>query len=240
FASAGVPVSDAEIRRPMGLEKRRHLQEMLADPHIGRRWHATRGAAPSDGDIDLLHRAFDEHLNATVAGFARPVPGLRETVAALRAKGIAIGSNTGYSPRAMSILAPAAREFGFEPDCIVTPSDVAAGRPAPDLSWKCLDLLGLAHDTDAIKVDDTVSGIEEGRNAGLWTVAVAISGNEAALSYEQWQSLTSTERQGVRSRATAKLRAANPDYVIDSVAQLAETVDTIERRIASGERPPAR
>ena len=37
-----------------------------------------------------------------------------------------------------------------------------------------------------VKVDDTLPGIEEGLNAGMWTVAVALTGNGMGLSGKNW------------------------------------------------------
>lgn len=240
FASAGVPVSEEEIRRPMGLEKRRHVERILQDPEIARRWQRVHETAPQPSDVDTLYRGFQANLLETLPRFAQPVPGLLETIARLRADGVRIASNTGYSSRMMDVLAPAAREAGFVPDCIATSSDVTAGRPAPDLSWKCLELLGLRQDIHAVKVDDTAVGIEEGRNAGLWTVAVAVSGNEVGLPLAQWSALSPSKQSTLRSRAYARLRKSKADYIIDTVAQLADVILAINERIAAGDHPPAR
>lgn len=240
FQSARVPVSVEEIRKCMGLEKRRHISEMLADRAIAARWRSIHGASPSARDLDDLYTAFYEQLVAILPEYADPIPGLLAAIASLRSAGIKIGSNSGYSTRMMDVLSSAARDRGFEPDCIVSSSDVSAGRPAPDLSQKCLDLLGLDQDGPAIKVDDTRAGIEEGRNAGLWTVGVAVSGNEVGLPLQEWSALDAYEQARLRERAHKSLRAAHPDYVIDTVADLEVVVKLIEARIAFGERPAAR
>jgi phosphonoacetaldehyde hydrolase len=240
FERAGVPVSTEEIRAFMGLEKRRHLVSLLEDEAISARWLAARGAAPTDRDVDCLFDEFSNALVEVLPLYAEPIPGLLEAAAQLRERGIKIGSNSGYSAHMMGVLARAAQRHGFQPDCIVSSSDVVAGRPAPDLSLRCLDLLGIAAGAPAIKVDDTRAGIEEGRNAGLWTVAVAISGNEVGLSYAQWRALGSDEQSSLRQRANAALRDCGPDYIIDTVADLPEVVDSIEDRIVSGEQPIAK
>jgi phosphonoacetaldehyde hydrolase len=160
-------------------------------------------------------------------------------VAALRAAGLRIGSNSGYSAPMMNVLARAARERGFSPDCVVSATDVAVGRPAPDLSLRCLELLELGPEDGAVKVDDTGVGIEEGRNAGLWTVAVAVSGNEVGLSLQEWSALSAPEQAHVRARAYERLQSVDPDYVIDTVADLDRVVASIQVRIAAGERPVA-
>jgi phosphonoacetaldehyde hydrolase len=88
-------------------------------------------------------------------------------------------------------------------------------------------------------VDDTGVGIEEGRNAGLWTVAVAVSGNEVGLSLQEWSALSAPEQADARGRAYERLQSVAPDYVIDTVADLDRVVDAIQARIAAGERPVA-
>ncbi|MBV8596880.1 MAG: phosphonoacetaldehyde hydrolase [Candidatus Eremiobacteraeota bacterium] len=236
FKSAKVPVSVAEIRRPMGMEKRRHIQELLGDEQIAARWHALHGSSPTQADVNRLYDAFNEQLIEILPRRADPIPGLLEVVAGLRAANIKIGSNSGYSARMMDVLSRAARERGYEPDCVVSSSDVQTGRPAPDLSLKCLEQLGLSGDAVAIKVDDTSVGIEEGGNAGLWTVAVAVSGNEVGLSLEEWLALTAEQQAQLRNHAYERLNKSLADYVIDTVADLATVVCDIEMRIAAGER----
>ena len=54
------------------------------------------------------------------------------------------------------------------------------------------------------KVDDTVVGIDEGLNAGCWTVGLAISGNEVGLSYEEWSALSADEQIVLKDKAYQK------------------------------------
>ena len=230
FADACVPVSISEIRRPMGLEKRRHLMAILADEAVVARWRAVHGGEPDDDDISALYDAFQTRLLEILPQHAHPIPGLLETVTKLRAANIRIGSNSGYSRRMIDALAPSAAAHGFAPDCIVAADEVAFGRPAPDLSNKCLQILGL-EDAAAIKVDDTRPGIDEGRNAGLWTVAVAITGNEIGLSLEEWSALDVAKRVSLRQTARERARGFGADFVIDTVAELGEAVRAIEARI---------
>ena len=59
-----------------------------------------------------------------------------------------------------------------------------------------------------VKVDDTGVGIEEGLNAGCWTVGVAISGNAVGLSLAEWQALYAGQQDALRAKATQQLRDA--------------------------------
>lgn len=237
FKDADVPVSVEEIRRFMGLDKRRHVEQMLRDPGVAARWRRSRNVDPSDHDVDYVYDAFTMRLIDILPRHADPIPGLLDTIKALRSAGMKIGSNSGYSADMIAVLSRAARERGYDPDCVVSASDVRIGRPAPDLSLKCLEFLGLSTNSAAIKVDDTCTGIEEGRSAGLWTVAVAISGNEVGLSLDEWSALGAQQQTFLRERAYKRLQESTPDYIIDTVADLAGVLDGIERRIAAGERP---
>ena len=113
------------------------------------------------------------------------IPGTRETVAWLRARGMKIGSTTGYTEEMMAVLAEAARARGYAPDCIVVPSQAPAGRPAPFMCWRAATLLGVYPPSAIVKVGDTIVDLDEGRNAGMWTVAVAMTGNELGLGPEE-------------------------------------------------------
>lgn len=97
--------------------------------------------------------------------------------------------------------------------------------------------LGVWPPYTVVKVDDTGVGIEEGLNAGTWTVAVAISGNEVGLSLEEWQVLDSIEQDKLRQQATVKMQATGAHYVIDTIADLLPVLTDIENRLKLGERP---
>jgi phosphonoacetaldehyde hydrolase len=88
-----------------------------------------------------------------------------------------------------------------------------------------------------VKVDDTVPGIEEGLNAGLWTVGIAITGNETGLSLAEWEGLSPTEQGKRRAEAYRRLLAGGAHYVIDSIADLPRCLDAIEARLVRGEKP---
>lgn len=80
-------------------------------------------------------------------------------------------------------------------------------------------------------------GIAEGLNAGMWTVGVAVTGNETGLSPEEWAVLSAADRHAKRSAATTRLRGAGAHYVVDGVASLMDCVQDVEARLARGERP---
>jgi phosphonoacetaldehyde hydrolase len=88
-----------------------------------------------------------------------------------------------------------------------------------------------------VKVDDTRPGVEEGLNAGMWTVGVAISGNEVGLSLADWQKLPPAEQERLRQAAVTRLYQTGAHYVVDTIADLIPCIDDIEARLERGERP---
>jgi phosphonoacetaldehyde hydrolase len=237
FAAFGIAITVAEARGPMGIAKRPHVAALLHLPRISAEWEKTYGRAPTEADIDAVYDVFVPKNVAVVAKYADLVPGAADTAAALRARGLKIGSTTGYTREIMAEVLPVAARQGFSPDALAATGDAVDGRPTPLLYYRSLLDLGVWPAWTTLKVDDTEVGIAEGLNAGAWTVGVALSGNLVGLSAAELAALPADELLARRRAATGKLLAAGAHYVIDSVADLLPVLDTIEGRLARGERP---
>ncbi|MGE0747693.1 MAG: phosphonoacetaldehyde hydrolase [Rhodospirillales bacterium] len=237
FRHFGVAIDVAEARKPMGLPKRDHIAALLADPAIAARWQAATGAPPDDAAIDAIYEIFVPLNAEVVTDHAALVPGTVSVVAALRDRGLRIGSTTGYTRDIMERLAPRAAAAGFEPDNMVCAGDLPSGRPGPMAMYRCFLDLDVAPAARVVKVDDTAPGIAEGLAAGTWTVAVALSGNAMGLSPDELDTLSPAKRAARRADAVAALTRTGAHYVIDTVADLLPVIDHIEGRLARGERP---
>jgi phosphonoacetaldehyde hydrolase len=155
----------------------------------------------------------------------------------LRGDDVRIGTTTGYTREIIDEIVPGAAAQGFSPDSIVCTGDTPEGRPSPYMIYRTLPQLGVWRAKEAIKVDDTEVGIEEGINGGTWTVGVAVSGNAFGMSEAEVKALPADEFATRRHHAIEKLKAAGAHYVIDSVADLMPVVYEIDARLARGERP---
>lgn len=237
FAEQEVTISAAEARGPMGLEKREHIRQLCQTPAIAARWRERHGREPGAADVDRLYETFVPLQLAAIRDHAQLIPGCRETAAALRERGIRIGANTGYSREMMEPLLLAAAEQRYMPDSTVCATEVPRGRPYPCMSLKNVIELGVEAVQSCVKVDDTVPGIEEGLNAGMWAVGIAISGNEIGLTLADWRALPQLEQGRRRTRARQRLLGGGAHYVIDTIADLPSCLDVIEARLARGERP---
>lgn len=237
FAEAGVAITEPEARRPMGAAKREHIELILGEPQVQMRWIAAHGRAPDQTDIDRLYADFLRIDEANCAIYSAMIPGALEAVAALRARGAMIGSTTGYPRSVMDGLIPLAQAQGYAPDHCVTVSEVARGRPWPDMPLANALALGVADVRGCVVVDDSPTGLTSGRAAGMWAVGIVASGNEVGLSLEDWQGLDADAQDRLRRTARARLEAAGAHYVIDTVAALLPVIDAIDARLDGGETP---
>lgn len=237
FAAQGIDLGLDEARGPMGTEKREHIRRLCALPRIAAAWRDLYGESPDEATIDRLYHEFVPLQVTAIRDYAQLIPGCRETLVTLRARGIRIGANTGYGQAMMEPLLRAAAEQGYVPDSSVCATEVPRGRPYPYMSLKNLMDLEIEAVQSCVKVDDTVPGIEEGLNAGMWTVGVAISGNEIGLPLTDWEALPAADQRQRRERAHQRLLTGGAHYVIDSIADLPRCLDAIEARLARGERP---
>lgn len=234
FSAEGVPISEEEARGPMGTEKRVHIEQLLAMPRIKNEWLRVKGSEATDADIDRLYEAFVPYQLEAIKACSQAIPGFLDTVSYLKKKGIQIGTNTGYSRAMMEPLVEAAADQGFEPDSLVCAPEVAKGRPWPHMTLKNLLELEISDVRACIKVDDTIPGIEEGLAAGVWTVGVAISGNENGLSLEDWNALPAQEQEIRRQAARKRFYRAGADFVIDSVQDLPALIEHLQDQLMGG------
>ncbi len=220
FETFGVSVTMDQARGPMGLPKWDHIHAMMQVPEIAQAWRDRHGASPSNADIDRVHAVFVPMNEAVIADYATLVPGAKQTYDELRALGLKIGSTTGYTRSIMNRVLPLAAAQGYAPDNLVCADDMPHGRPTPMNMYRCFVELDVWPARAVLKVDDTVPGIAEGVAAGCLTVGLALSGNEAGLTPEQFATMTEAEKAPIRERVTRKLKQAGADHVIDSVADL--------------------
>ena len=237
FAEFGVEITIREARGPMGMAKRPHIAELCALPRVRAAWATRHGHAPDEADVDALYESFVPRNVAVAAAYADAIPGAAETLAALRAKGVKIGSSTGYTREIMQQILPRAAAQGIAPDSLVCTGDTPDGRPSPLMFWRGLIELNVWPAWRAVKVDDTVVGVQEGVNAGAWSVGVAVSGNVMGASQAEIAAMPAAQFAQRRAAAYATLADAGAHVVIDTVADLGAALGEIEARLAGGGRP---
>jgi phosphonoacetaldehyde hydrolase len=238
FAKHGITISVAQARVPMGLPKLAHIAALGAMPEIAAQWQLAKGRGFGAADAADLLQEFVPMSAASALEHSDFIPGFLDSYAWLQQQGMGVATTTGYTRCIMEPLIALAAEAGFAPARVICCDDVAQSRPSPLGMQACMETLGLAgQSARVVKVDDTVPGLQEGINAGCWTVAVAASGNALGWSWDQWVHASEDEREHALVDARAGLRAAGAHEVIDSVADLRRALTAIEARAAAGQTP---
>ena len=237
FKNEGLDVSQTQAREPMGTEKREHITRMLNNSDIATQWQTVKNSAHTQADIDRLYDAFLPIQTNIIKQRSQLIPGWKNAYDLLVKKGYKIGGNTGYAREMIEPALTFAKEQGYAPLTTICATEVKRGRPMPDMALVTMLELGADHVHACIKVDDTLPGIEEGIRAGMWTVGVAVSGNEIGLDEHEWNALSQQEQQTFKDNSYARFNAQGAHIVIDSVAQLPQAVQQIEGWITQGLTP---
>ncbi|HJZ60420.1 MAG TPA: phosphonoacetaldehyde hydrolase [Gemmataceae bacterium] len=237
FAARGVAVSLAQARGPMGLHKKDHIRALLCVPAIGQRWCAAHDRGWTDDDVDDLYRVVTPMQVEAAALCGALTPGVLDSVPWLREQSIRVAATTGYFREAAEAVYAAAARQGYVPDFAICADEVPAGRPTPWMIFRSMEALGVYPPAAVVKVGDTAVDIEDGLNAGAWSVGVVDSSNEMGLTEGEFAALSAGEREARRAAVRERFLSTGAHAVIDSLAAVPTLIDDINRRLARGERP---
>lgn len=237
FKRHGVAVTAAQARKPMGLMKKDHVRAMTRDPEVAAAWRAVYDRDPDEHDVDAMYLLTEPLMVDCIAAHADPIVGALDAVAAFRAMGLKVGSTTGYTRLMMDVMTKEAAAKGYVPDTMVCSSDVPTGRPSPFMCYKAALDLAVYPFWDMVKIGDTVADVAEGKNAGMWTIALTLRGNEMGLTEAELAELPEAEKAARLAVIEDRLRAAGADYLAPDLAACPAILAAIDARLAAGERP---
>lgn len=155
MAAAGQAIEVEDVRPLMGYPKPQAIARLLGttvdDPRV----------APIH--TDFVARMLECYRHAP--GIA-PLPGAEAVFDTLRAHGIRIGLDTGFSRDIAEVIID---RLGWHDriDALVASDEVPAGRPAPYMIQALMQRTGVDDAATVVKVGDTEVDINEGRNAGV-------------------------------------------------------------------------
>lgn len=220
FGQRGIEITVEEARGPMGRAKHEHIAMVAALPRISALWQQRYGHSATESDVMAMYHDFLPLQKKVLAQGSSVIPGIPEAIAELRARGLKIGSTTGFTRELMEVVIPIAGSQGYQPDVVVCSDEVSQGRPAPWMNVLAAERLGVYPLSRVMIVDDTPVGIEAGKNAGMTTVAVSLTGNAMGLSESEVKALSPAELERRLVKIEAQFASAGADLVIRSVADL--------------------
>ena len=239
FAKQGVEISMEEARGPMGLRKDLHIAALTKEPEIRERWRKIKDEYPTQDDVDNMFSDFVPMQLDCLRRYTTLLPGVAETTKKIQESGIKVGSTTGFVRSMVDILAADAAEQGFHPDTTVAGDEVVNGaRPKPFMIYRNLDVLDIHPIQSVIKVDDTVTGVGEGLEAGCWTVGIAKYSNYMNInSLEEAETIAEEEVERRLEKTRDLLMKCGSHYVINDFVELLGVIDDVNERLARGEKP---
>lgn len=203
----GGPVPAEVLAAWKGTSKREALRGILAA--VG----ADHGPATVDGHFAVFSERLIAHYGRTPPA---PFPGVPEAMAELRASGVQVALQTGYTAEiAQALLDAMGWTVGpgaaHTVDALVTSDLVAQSRPAPYLIFRCMERTGVHDVRSVVSAGDTPNDVWAGHNAGCGLVVAVLTG--------------SFDRNGFVSTPCT--------HVIDSVADLARLVSEPDRETSA-------
>jgi phosphonoacetaldehyde hydrolase len=231
FAKRDIHLTEGDLRQDMGLAKRHHIEAILSKKRVRERWQALRGHLPTQADVGEMYAEFLPLQLSCLVEYSAMIPGVVEAIQRFRERGLKIGSTTGYTRAMLNLLLECSAKAGYHPDCSVAPEDVVSGRPEPFMIYENAIRLQVYPLAAVAKVGDTPADVEEGLNAGVWSIGVIGTGNGVGLSYEEFQGLPAGERESRLSKAGRELEQAGAHYVVDTLDELDPVLDDIEARL---------
>jgi phosphonoacetaldehyde hydrolase len=233
FASVDISLGESEIRRDMGLPKKEHIGKLLSSPRLREAWQKLRGHLPNQTDVEEMYKAFIPLQFSCLAEYSAVIPQVGEIVQKFRRDGRKIGSTTGYSRAMLDLLVDQSEKEGYRPDCNLAPEDVGAGRPYPFMMYESAVRLQVYPLAAIAKIGDTPADIEEGLNAGAWSIGIAATGNMIGLSLGDFQALSEADRESRLVEARRELEEAGAHYVVDTLAEVPAILEDIDARLVS-------
>lgn len=232
FKEAGVEISVAQAREPMGMAKRQHIEAIMKIDDVHQRWTKHRNAPPSDNDVSELYEKFIPLQSTIIADYCELIPGALDTFQWCGENEIRVASSTGYTRSIMEVVSGKAAEAGYDPEIVLCADDAENGRPAPWLIFEACRRFNIYPMSTVVKVDDTVVGVEAGKNAGAWSVGVYGTGNLVGCSEQEFNGLEPEARNQLLAQAKASLEQAGADFVIESVVELPAVITTINQKLS--------
>lgn len=172
FSELGITVSPLDFQPFIGMGENRYIG----------------GVAEQHGinvDIEQVKARTYEIYKKIVRGKLFPLPGVHEFISKCRRKGLKLALATSADMVKMEVNL---NETGLSRNSfnsIITGLDVKKKKPSPDIYLKAAESLGLKPG-DCLVVEDAVSGIKAGKDAGCRCLAVTSSFDAAALKEADW------------------------------------------------------
>ena len=190
FAKHGFEFVPDVINKHRGKQKSEAIQTLLCE---------VAELPPTDAERigDGVYCDFLLELENNLSSISE-IDGATELFRYLKSKDIYVGVGSGFPMQVVQVIIS---QLGWLDkgllDYVGSAEQIGVGRPNPKMILDAMERLNITDGREVLKIGDTVVDVQEGRNAGAWTVAVLTG-----------------------SQTEAQLMAAAPDYILSSIREL--------------------
>lgn len=231
FAHFGIELTEETIRQDVGLDKMTHVRKMLQEPAIAGTWEANHHDIPLAKAAEKIYAQFQTEISKVLGATADLKAGMLDLIHFADTHHIQLATTTGYTQAMLDQILPLAAKQGYNPQYNITSEQTNnVGRPQPDMVELAMKKMNISDPSHVIKVGDTINDVLEGKNAGTISVGVVDGGNLIGLSQQEFESLTIEDRDRYQMKATAILKEAGADEVINNISDLIPLIESINDR----------
>ncbi len=224
FLKKGMNIDNDIIKLNMGIKKIDHIKKILEYPKVRKKWSKKNKNNISREDIRHISYNFDKYLKIEAKKKLNLIPNIKRIFNILRRNNIKIGATTGYPRNIVKIIKPFLKKNKILPSQIITVEDVKKGRPHPDMCLRNFSKLKVKNPRACLKIDDSLSGIQEGKNAKMKTVGLIFTGIQLGLTYKKFKSKTINQKRIMRRKIAKVFKSSNTDFILDDLYHLEKII----------------
>ena len=225
FSRRDITLNQTRLLNDNWMDKQAHMLKLLNDTNVLNQWLKRYMDYPDEYDVKILFNDFYQNQHEYLKNDIEIIPETRECISYLRFNYIKTGSMSEHNQTNTELI-----QHQFEREKIYLDSYVSScqknhKRKEIQMIHQNITNMGIRYPQEVMKIDDNVSGIKEGNNAGCITVGVAKWSVHMNIlnSYK----IDETERQEKLKRTRGLLKDAGADHVIDSLDELPRLIEKI-------------
>lgn len=166
--ASGIQITAEELQPWRGAPKRLAIRSLIEN-------HSS--APPSDEQVEKVYASFHQGVcERFKAEGLHLIPGVEDTFAWLRSRGIRQAFNTGFDRDIADLILRTLKWEHSTIDAVVCGDEVAQGRPAPFMIFRVMEKTGVLDVRRVAVVGDTTLDLEAGWNAGVGQIIGVLSG----------------------------------------------------------------
>ena len=222
FDNKQIYLSNQTILKDMGIYKKDHIRSILNEPIILNQWIHQFKSNPTDTDVTNLNAEYNIIQSEYSKSITDILPETKPCIQFLNENNIKTGCTTEHNKEVMNIIINRLNTHNIYLDSYISSTCLnKPTRPYPYMIEQTMENLSIDKPSSIIKVDDTITGIEEGKHAGCWTVGVARwspNMNITNIHDAYYLSYKDIKRNIIDSQR--KFNDAKPDFIIQTLDEL--------------------